>query len=942
FDSKIGIQTLSYSAYLPLLVLRNRNTNDGVMAGWDYLGHWALHAGKAGNTGQRGDLSLKVAGYSKILEPGGQFDTPKAFVGAFTGDLDALGNTLLDWQYEHLWEHTNEEYYAKTRWAVDWPNPWVGDGGKPSGDNWGRRLALDLRYVDLMRETGTDILWDDAGWYDKWGSWQGPDWRLTNDFVRKHGMRWVLWFPTFLATQGSRIGQQHPEWLSTNGAHFEQSIRATAEWQSDLLSKSVTDWGGFQWRYDIAPAESSNDTDYLQSDQNFRWLLEKFKSEHPGSGVDACYGGGRWISYDLARLAESGEYTDGGVGPYSSHYTSLLVPPDKYHNVVDFDHTFYRPASDRIHLTMNPTWYRDPGDGPGVDAIRQDWDLYHYMKAQGVAGRWSHIFRPGVSNDDPVFYLQRMNRDGSNGVIITKHAHTAPVYFLVAKRVSGGEHDTYLGDSWNMCTLATENAATIDTGIYQDPIDGDYRYYGTVGEVYGPINFKFQRAGGEASYIKEIVRRGAVRPVSSAFFGMAIQPTGEPLVITQLGLSGAGRNEWDFAANKGKYRIAILRAGDRREVASAELDMANGIPDRLGFKYVKLETPLRLEPGPGKPVIIRPGGLNRTADYDVRCAKSGYRASRKGADLMDAGVELAVVDPGELVFLNLPKHPGAGTDTVAPRAPGAVTKRIGSNLGIQGVEVRWSPASDDNWISYYEVLRDEKVEARAAIGTFYFDHSGDPARRIHSAYAVRAVDGDGNRSAVAAAALTAGEPPSFRALGGFSPTQGERQWRYEEAFEDGRFREMRWEHLGYEGRWTGSGLARIGRIWMQAGARSDVARVFVVPRSGLASIDGFIRKDPSAENGRTAGVKLLHNDRQIWPASGWLEVQPDAAQRVQCRIGSLPVSAGDHIRFVARQTGDDEPQPILWDPVIVLSAPPRTTGAPPRTPSAGARDRTDR
>ena len=73
-----------------------------------------------------------------------------------------------------LWEFTNPEYFAKTRWAVDWPDPWVGDGGTPSADNWGRRLALDLRYVDLLRETGTDILWDDAGWYDTVGHMERP------------------------------------------------------------------------------------------------------------------------------------------------------------------------------------------------------------------------------------------------------------------------------------------------------------------------------------------------------------------------------------------------------------------------------------------------------------------------------------------------------------------------------------------------------------------------------------------------------------------------------------------------------------------------------------------------------------------------------------------------------------------------------------------------
>ena len=127
--------------------------------------------------------------------------------------------------------------------------------------------------------------------------------------------------------------------------------------------------------------------------------VEQFKTAHPKSGVDACDGGGRWISYDLARLSESGEYTDGGVGPYSGYYTSLLVTPDKLHNVSDFDHTYYNPSSDRVHLALNPTWYRDPGDGENLDSIRKDWEIYHYLIAKGVAGRGSHVFRPRVTGD---------------------------------------------------------------------------------------------------------------------------------------------------------------------------------------------------------------------------------------------------------------------------------------------------------------------------------------------------------------------------------------------------------------------------------------------------------------------------------------------------------------------------------------------------------------
>ena len=420
------------------------------------------------------------------LKPGAQLDTPKAFTAALSGDLDDIGNHILDWQYQYLWEFTTPEYFGKTRWAVDWPSPWVGDGGTPSADNWGRRLALDLRYTDLLRECGGDILWDDAGWYDCWGNWNGPDWALTTAYLRKHGMKWVLWFPTFLATEESAIGLQHPDWLiPPRNLFLEQSIKGTQTWQKALMDKSVADWGDFQYRYDIAPAASGNDTNLLAADQNFRSLLEQFKTAHPRSGVDACDGGGRWISYDLARLAESGEYTDGGVGPYSGYYTSLIIPPDKVHNVSDFDHTYYNPSSDRIHLALDPTWYRDPGDGADLEFIRKDWDIYHYLIAKGVAGRESHVFRPRVSNDDPIWYFQRMDAEGESGIIITKHAKRGPVYFLVSKPLSNTSGDHYEGGTWSMTQIFTTNAAMPDTGIYADPIDNEYRYYGVPARPMG-------------------------------------------------------------------------------------------------------------------------------------------------------------------------------------------------------------------------------------------------------------------------------------------------------------------------------------------------------------------------------------------------------------------------------------------------------------------------
>lgn len=915
FDSKKGIQAGSYSAYLPLLVLHNTRTGDGVMAGWDYMGTWVLETGNF--RGSPVNLALRVSGYAKDLAPGTSIETPKAFLGVFAGGLDTMGNLLLDWQYEYLWDLTNPDFFAKTRWAVDWPDPWVGDGGTPSADNWGRRLALDLRYIDLMRETGTDILWDDAGWYDKWGSWNGPEWRLTTDLLAKHGMKWVLWFPTFLATPTSRVGLEHPEWLIKGRSILEQSIRATADWQKALLDKSISAWGDYQWRYDIAPAVSGNDTDYLQSDQNFRYLLETFKRTHKRSGIDACYGGGRWISYDMARLAESGEYTDGGVGPYSSYYTSLLVPPDKYHNVVDFDHTHYNPGSDRVHLSMNPTWYRDPGNGGTVEAIRKDWEIFHYLAARGVVGRWSHVFRPEVENDDPVWYFQRMNRTGSEGVIITKHPKTGPTYFLISKRVDKAPSDVYYGAPWNMCTVSAAGVAGIDTGVYQDPIDGDYRYYGSPGEVYGPVNFRYAAGSAESSFIKSIEKLGGRSPVGDRFFGMSFQVGSEPLTITALGQFAGPSGGWG-ASNSGRYRLQLVRAADRAVVASAELDMGRTAVDGLGFKWTPLDRPVKLEPAPGSPVVIKPKGLEPGATYDIRCAISKFRATRKGSELMARGIEIGAVSAGELIYLNLPAHPGSGTDTRPPEPPPGATKKVGTNLGVQGIEISWTPAKDNNWISYYEVLRNGSVLGKAAIGTFFFDYQGDSRRNIDVRYEIVTVDGDGNRSPATVAQRVSGDPETYRALGGFGNDPDSGRWRYEESVGGAAFREMRWDAGGYEGRWVGSGLARIGRTWMQPGRDSDVARVFVVPSKCVLTVHGVVRKDVSAENGRAVAVRILHNHRQVWPASGWAEVPPRYGEPVPYRIEKLAAMSGDSLRFVVKRNGADVRDTVVWDPIITV------------------------
>jgi hypothetical protein len=241
---------------------------------------------------------------------------------------------------------------------------------------------------------------------------------------------------------------------------------------------------------------------------------------------------------------------------------------------------------------------------------------------------------------------------------------------------------------------------------------------------------------------------------------------------------------------------------------------------------------------------------------------------------------------------------------------------VGTNLGKQGIEVAWSPGRDNNWISYYEVLRDGAVIGKSAKGDFFFDHV--LARfEINARYEVRTVDGEGNRSSLVAAEATAGDAEMHQPLGEFEPTQSAHGWSYEQTSGAQNYEELTWQNGGYEGYWAGSGLGRIGRIWAQPSASAEIIRKFTVSRTCSANLSGQIQKDPSADSDSPVVVRIEHNGKQIWPASGWADV-PRFGAAATYVLKDLAVHEGDAIRFIVKRNDANRPQPIIWNPMIEL------------------------
>lgn len=143
-------------------------------------------------------------------------------------------------------------------------------------------------------------------------------------------------------------------------------------------------------------------------------------------------------------------------------------------------------------------------------------------------------------------------------------------------------------------------------------------------------------------------------------------------------------------------------------------------------------------------VTIFPQGLLPGTTYNVSYQQTKHAEERLGSDLMTKGISFSSVPDGELIYFNLPMHPGSEADKTPPTIPQQAVKTIGTNMDYIGVELSWAPAKDNNWISYYQIFRSGIAIDKVAKGDYYFDHSA--GADLAAKYEVAAVDGSGNIS----------------------------------------------------------------------------------------------------------------------------------------------------------------------------------------------------
>jgi hypothetical protein len=336
-----------------------------------------------------------------------------------------MGEEILEWQYRHLWDYTREPWFPAIRPLGYWWNgtSWGPTGWLGGGADMESTYRKVFRMADLMRTVGADTYHRDWGWWDRAGDWNGPDFHTTGQYLRRYSMGQLIYAFIYSVDAESSVVKAHPDWLA-DAMTLDQSMPEVIEYEVDLLDSFAKRFGPFQWRNDSIPiaARGGDDTVLLGQEQGMLEVIRRFLDAHPECAFMGVNGGGMCLNWEYLRYASSFQFTDGQAGALADYYASYLFPPDKINNMPDiWDPAKYDPATWRGLLCSNFDFSGDTFEPAKVEGIRLICDIYHYLEARKVVGWGVRVYHPTIVGDDETMYLERLSRDRSAGIIITKH-----------------------------------------------------------------------------------------------------------------------------------------------------------------------------------------------------------------------------------------------------------------------------------------------------------------------------------------------------------------------------------------------------------------------------------------------------------------------------------------------------------------------------------------
>ncbi|MCR8843755.1 hypothetical protein NQ117_08650 [Paenibacillus sp. SC116] len=155
-------------------------------------------------------------------------------------------------------------------------------------------------------------------------------------------------------------------------------------------------------------------------------------------------------------------------------------------------------------------------------------------------------------------------------------------------------------------------------------------------------------------------------------------------------------------------------------------------------------------------------------------------------------------------------------------------------------------------------------------------------------------------------------PLSYRASNDFSSIQSMNNWYFQE-WDGQKYADITWNTA--LNHWQGnSQWLRIGTDFQHPDG-SDSVRKWIAPRSGAIEITGKVAKSDGQTLGDGVRVKVMRNNGQIWPSSGWQVIEHDDTKGVQVSV-TAKVAKGDALYFIVNQNKTIDYDGTYWDPKI--------------------------
>lgn len=895
YEFGLGSYEQGTAVYDTLFVLRNRASSEGIWLSFDYNGHWVA---QVGNFGTR----INLSGYASVtnyeVANGQSIASPKTTMGVFQGDLDDMGNTIGDYTYRYLWDYTRNDF-------------------RQGGGTWQWRISPQMpsafESINYNRYIGGHTVHIDADWYSNKGDWdeaiESDDLKKTSDFLKKSGMLLKLWSPLWQADYGSRVVNEHPDWVAAGdgvgfyGLHLNLANPDVFSWILNKANEMQADLGPFQWRYDGMPSwkVAGSDNDMLKQSENFFYLLKAFKDANPLAWINGCSSGGETLLMEAVRFSDTQQVTDGNARHYASYYQSLKLPIDK----------LSWPGSMPDIATDFNTY--DPKDPEIRENTRRHYEFGRYLDAQGLSGRWVKVFRPTASDGkDSTHLLQKTNGNqskamiqfssytpyfGENVTIYPKGLIDTESYSLGCY-LGGCVPQTATGDYWKTNGVTIANLQPGETILFNVT---DYPGSGTDNTApsapSGAVKktaYNMDRFGVELSWTAgaddrwisyyEIERNGVVidkvskgtydfivdgdigdtyriRTVdgdgnASGYATAALQPGG-PSAPAPTTIPHRFRASTDLSSSQGQANWAYLQqyasyGGDYMYLTNMNWDSSN-----LRWK------------GNEDYALIAGNWMSPGETYN---AVRKWIAPRDGTVVVSGKVALG--------------QSGQGGDGVVVRI-----KRSGAYPFLES-EV-WGPytldGNDNVGLSHDIVLNVKKGEA------LYFNVN----KRGNSYYDVTNWD----------PSIVYGTP--YVASAGFSDSQGTNQWRYQE-WNGSSYTDMT-DYQANGGVWKGSQPYVLIGAGTQHPDAYDSVRTWVAPTSGTIVVTGTARMGGSGGDGVNVTVKK-GND-VLWGPNAIDGSDTDSGVSHDFQVS---VNAGDRLYFIVNRNGNNYYDATLWNPVVTM------------------------